>query len=257
MTPPLIEFRNVTVTRNGKAVLDGLSLSIAAGERVAVLGPNGCGKSSLIKTITREYYPRQGSSLRIMGRDVWDLFALRALLGIVSNDLMHASTRDYSGREVVLSGFFGSIGVWPHHHVTEAMERRADEVLRLLEIEHLAERNVDEMSSGEARRVLIGRALVHDPQALMLDEPATSLDFHARHELRQILRKLAQAGIGIVMVTHNLTDIIPEIGRVVMLKNGRVVCDGPKEQVLTAERLSELFGTTVELVHRHGYYHLW
>ena len=254
---PLIEFRNVTVTRNTKLVLDAITLSIDSGERVAVLGPNGSGKSSLIKTITRECYPRAGSSLRILGRDVWNLFELRAHLGVVSNDLMQSCTCNYSGREVVLSGFFGSIGVWPNHHVTEAMERRTDEVLKLMEVEHLADRNTDEMSSGEARRVLIGRALVHDPKALVLDEPTTSLDFRAKHELRNILRKLAQSGIGIVMVTHNLTDIIPEIGRVVMLQEGRIVRDGTKEKVLTAAALSELFGTPVELMHRRGYYHLW
>jgi iron complex transport system ATP-binding protein len=91
----------------------------------------------------------------------------------------------------------------------------------------------------------------------MLDEPTTSLDFRAKHELRSILRKLAQSGMGMVMVTHTLTDIIPEIGRVVMLKEGRVVCDGPKERVLTPDHLSELFGTRVEVTHRNGYYHIW
>jgi iron complex transport system ATP-binding protein len=254
---PLIEFRDVTVTRNGKTVLDSLTLSINAGEQVAILGPNGSGKSSLIKTITRECYPQLGSGLRILGCEAWDLFELRALLGVVSNDLMSSCTRSYSAREVVLSGFFGSIGVWPYHHVTPEMLRRTDEVMRLMEIEHLAKENVDEMSSGEARRVLIGRALVHGPKALVLDEPTTSLDFHAQHELRSVLRKLAQSGIGIVMVTHNLTDIIPEIGRVVLLKDGRVFHDGPKAEVLTADALAELFGTQVEVLHRRGYYHMW
>ncbi len=254
---PLIEFRDVTVTRGDKNVLDAISLSIHAGEQVAVLGPNGSGKSSLIKTITRECYPRLGSSLRIMGQDVWNLFDLRAQLGVVSNDLMQSCTTSYSGREVVLSGFFGSIGIWPNHHVTPVMEQRADEVIRLMEIAHLCDRNVDEMSSGEARRVLIARALVHAPKALMLDEPTTSLDFRAKHELRRTLRKLAQSGIGIVMVTHNLTDVIPEITRVVLLKDGRIVRDGPKAEVLTAPALSDLFGTPVEIVHRRGFYHLW
>ena len=247
----------MTVTRNGKTVLDRLSLSIDSGERVAVLGPNGSGKSSLIKTITRECYPQPGSRLRILGREVWDLFELRSLLGIVSNDLMQTCTRDDSGREVVLSGFFGSIGIWPHHRVTEAMRQRADEVLRLLEMEHLAERNVNEMSSGEARRVLIGRALVHDPAALMLDEPTTSLDFHARHELRNILRKLAQSGSrdrnGDPFPDRHHPGDRPRRAA----EERRVVCDGPKESVLTPDRLSDLFGTPVEVTHRNGYYHIW
>ena len=137
------------------------------------------------------------------------------------------------------------------------MERKAHEVLARLEIAHLAERNVDEMSSGEARRILIGRALVHDPKALVLDEPTASLDLHATHELREILRKLARGGISIILVTHHLPDIIPEIGRVVLLKDGRVYRDGPKEQVLTAEHLSELFRTPVDVLERGGYYNAW
>src|SRR5215467_12188519 len=184
---PLIEFNNVTVYRGEKIALDGITLSIHEGEHVAILGPNGCGKSTLIKTITRELYPRysgNGSGLRIFGKDRWNIFDLRPLLGIVSNDLMQTCTRDITGREAVLSGFFGSIGIWPNHHVTPEMEARAEEILALLEASHLADRDVNEMSSGEARRILIGRALAHSPKALVLDEPTSSLDFHAMHELR-------------------------------------------------------------------------
>ena len=257
MMPALIEFQNVTVYRGDKIALDGITLSIEAGEHVAILGPNGSGKSSLIKTITRECYPRysgNGAALRIFGQECWNVFDLRALLGIVSNDLMQACSRDISGREAVLSGFFSSIGIWPNHHVTAAMEKKADEVLSLLEISHLADRNVDEMSSGEARRILIGRALVHDPKALVLDEPTASLDLHAMHELRAILGKLARSGTSIIVVTHHLPDIIPEIGRVILIKSGRVLRDGVKREILTAGSLSELFETPVELLERDGSY---
>src|SRR5439155_22948147 len=197
------------------------------------------------------------AGLRIFGEECWNVFDLRALLGIVSNDLMQACARDISGREAVLSGFFSSIGIWPNHHVTPAMEKKTDEVLSLLEISHLADRNVDEMSSGEARRILIGRALVHDPKALVLDEPTASLDLRAMHELRAILCKLAQSGTSIIVVTHHLPDIIPEIGRVILIKKGRVLRDGAKRDVLTSGLLSELFETRVELVERAGLYQIW
>src|SRR5271165_4888863 len=114
-----------------------------------------------------------------------------------------------------------------------------------------------EMSSGEARRILIARAMVHDPLALLLDEPSNSLDLYATLELRALLRKLARSGIGILIVTHHLPDIIPEICRVILLKDGRVFADGVKTDLLTAERLAELFGVPVELGKRDGYYHLW
>lgn len=257
--PALIEFERVSVMRGSTLALDDVSLRIGAGEHVAIIGPNGCGKSTFIKAITRECYPlaREASRVSILGRDCWDVFELRSLLGIVSSDLMAVCTRDLTGRDVVLSGFFSSIGVWPHQHVTAEMRARAGRALEQLEIPHLAERYTDEMSSGEARRVLLARALVHAPRALLLDEPSTALDLFAQQELRGILRKLAQSGIGIVMVTHHLSDLIPEIERVILMQRGRVVADGAKGEILTAERLSGLFGLSLDLAERNGYFNLW
>lgn len=245
--------------RGSNIALRELSLTIGAGEHVAILGPNGCGKSTLIKTITRECYPlmRPEASLSILGQSNWNIFDLRSMLGIVSNDLMAQCTREITGFDVVLSGFFSSIGIWPNHHVTDAMRGKATDVLKVLESPHLAEKPIDEMSSGEARRMLIGRALVHDPLALLLDEPSTSLDLFAQHELRELIRKLAQSGIGILLVTHHLSDIIPEIDRVIFMREGRIAGDGSKESMLTATNLQGLFGIEVELAHRGDYYHLW
>jgi len=245
--------------RGENIALRNVSLSIGAGEHVAILGPNGCGKSTLIKTITRECYPlaQAESSLSILGRTAWNVFDLRNMLGIVSNDLMTQCTREITGFDIVLSGFFSSIGIWPNHHVTDAMRDKSREVLEMLDAPHLARKPVMEMSSGEARRVLIGRALVHDPLALLLDEPSTSLDLRAQHELRGTVRKLAASGIGILLVTHQLSDIIPDIDRVIFMREGRVAADGPKREILTADALGTLFGVDVQLAERDGYYHLW
>jgi len=256
--PALLDFRNISVMRGEKVVLDSLSLRIEAGEHVAIIGPNGCGKSTLIKTITRECYPllRPDSSLTILGQDSWNVFELRFLLGIVSSDLMYTCTREVTGRELILSGFFSSLSIQPYHHVTREMQEKTERVLDLLEVPHLADREIIEMSSGEGKRILIARALVHEPLALLLDEPSNSLDIHAALELRDILRKLAQAGTGILLVTHHLPDIIPEIDRVILLRKGQVFADGDKAELLSSERLSELFGLPVELTRRDGYYHL-
>jgi iron complex transport system ATP-binding protein len=259
MSVPLIEFEQVSVMRGATLALDDISLKIGAGEHVAIIGPNGCGKSTFIKVITRECYPlaRDGSWLNILGEDHWDVFELRRLLGIVSSDLMAYCTRDVSGLDLVLSGFFSSIGIWPNHEVTPEMRLSAKRALEQLEVPHLAGRYTDEMSSGEARRVLLARALVHEPRALILDEPSTALDLFAQHELRETLRRLARSGIGIVMVTHHLSDLIPEIERVILMQRGRIVADGPKREILTADRLGGLFGLPVDLAERSGYYNLW
>jgi len=252
----LIDFRNVTVMRDMKVALDNINLTISSGEHVAIVGPNGSGKSTLLKTITRELYPvaTETTVARVMGHDRWSVGELRAHLGIESPDLWRMASLDSTGREVVLSGFFSSIGIWPHLHVTPKMEQRAAEVMKLLNVTHVAERDITHVSSGEACRLMIGRALVHDPEALILDEPSNSLDVRGLQELRDTLRKLAQAGKTIILVTHHLSEIVPEIERVVLLKNGRIFRDGTKQEVLRTENLSQLFDLELHVARRDGYY---
>jgi iron complex transport system ATP-binding protein len=244
--------------RGLRTALRDINLRIDVREHVAILGPNGCGKSTLVQTLTRECYPlaRPETSVRIFGKDVWDVFQLRSLLGIVANDF-ETHGRQLTGREMVLSGFFSSVGLWPHQAITLAMEDKAAQALHLLGVSHLSERDYSEMSSGEARRVLIARALVHEPKALLLDEPSTSLDLVAQHELRRSMRRLAQAGIGILLVTHQLSDIIPEIERVILMKEGRIVADGLKRDLLRREPMETLFGVKLEIAEREGHFHAW
>src|SRR5208282_5116674 len=258
-TTPLLDLRNVTVMRGNNVALDRLTLQIAAGEHVCILGPNGCGKSTLIKTITRECYPvaREGSSISILGRERWNIFELRSLLGIVSPDLLASCTTDATGRDVVLSGFFSSTRIFPHHHPDPAHLERAEATLARLGIAHLAHRAVSQMSSGEAKRTLIARALVHDPQTLLFDEPSNALDIAAQLQLRDTMRQLARSGLGILLVTHHVSEIIPEMERVVLLQEGRVLADGTKQEILTAEKLSSLFGVSVRLGQHDGYFHLY
>jgi iron complex transport system ATP-binding protein len=256
---PLLQLHNVSVQRGDRLALNSINLRIDSGEHVAILGPNGSGKSTLIQLITRECYPlaNECSSFQILGRSSWNIFELRSHLGIVSNDLMARCTRDITGRELVLSGFFGSIGIWPNHHVTEEMRAAAQSAMQRLDVAHLAGRWLDEVSSGEARRLLIARALIHNPSTLLLDEPATSLDLAALRELREHLSALARGGLSLLLVTHHLDEIIPEIERVVLLQKGRIFADGRKQEVLTSQQLSGLFGVPLEVSSAAGYYRAW
>jgi iron complex transport system ATP-binding protein len=262
LSPPLLTLEHVTVLRGAREqrpALDDVSLQIGTREHVCILGPNGCGKSTLIKTMTRECYPlaRDGSSISILGRERWNIFELRSLLGIVSPDLLASCTTDATGRDVVLSGFFSSTRIFPHHHPNPEHLARSNETLARLGIAHLADRAVAEMSSGEAKRTLIARALVHQPQTLLFDEPSNALDIAAQLQLRDTMRELAQSGLGILLVTHHVSEIIPEIERVVLLREGRILADGPKSSILTAEHLSNLFGVAVRLGQHDGYFHLY
>jgi iron complex transport system ATP-binding protein len=255
---PLLEMKNVSVMRGNNMALDRVSLRIEAGEHVCILGPNGSGKSTLIKTITRECYPlvEDDSSMAILGRSLWNVFELRSLLGIVSPDLLAACTTEATGLDVVLSGFFSSTRIFPNHEPLAEHRARAEEALARMGVPYLAERPVVEMSSGEAKRTLISRALVHEPETLLFDEPGNTLDLAGQVELRQAMQELARAGLGIVLVTHHVSEIIPEIERVVLLEKGRVLADGRKEELLTSQQLGALFGVEVKLFREDGYFHL-
>jgi iron complex transport system ATP-binding protein len=262
---PVLELRNATLFRGGKRVLDRLSLTIHHGEHTAILGPNGAGKSSLIRMLMLEDRPRatdNGSApLRLFGRDIWDITELRTRLGIVTGDLdagfgMGTSGGRVCGFDVVLSGLLGSHGVFAHHEVTEPMRDSAREALGRVEALHLSGRPLNEMSAGERRRVLIARALVTRPDALLLDEPTAALDFVARQQFMETIRRLANEGTTILLVTHHAEEIIPETRRVVLLRGGRIAFDGPPQDALTPGRLQEAFGAPVTVVRSDGYYHV-
>lgn len=254
-----LTMRHANVARGENIVLHDVSLEIQLGEHVAILGPNGCGKSTLIKTLTCECYPiaKAQTSVQLFGRARWDVSQLRRRLGVVSPDLPGERTPVTLGRDVVVSGFFSSSTLWPNLHVTDEMRESAAEAMALLQAEHLAGKLVGHMSAGEQRRIMIARALVHHPQMLLLDEPSNALDLAAQRELRESLRQVARQGTGLLMVTHHLADILPEISRVIMMKNGKIFADGAKEELITREMLSELFGVDLELTMRHGYFHSW
>jgi iron complex transport system ATP-binding protein len=262
---PLLELDDASVVLGGTRVLDGLTLSIPVGEHTAILGPNGAGKSTFIKLLTLQQYPLAGeadaSPIRVFGQDRWDVFALRSKLGIVSADLhdrfVHGNSNGVlTGLDAVVSGFFATHGVFGHQRVTESMRRRAMEALERVDAARLARATLDTMSTGEARRVLIARALVHDPAALVLDEPTRGLDLVSRHHFMERVRAIAREGTTILLVTHHADEIIPEIARVILLRRGRIDADGAKADVLTPARLSHAFDAPLAVELSNGYFHV-
>ena len=262
---PILELSDATLVRGRARVLEGLSLAIHGGEHTAILGPNGAGKTSLIRMLTLEDRPlasRNGTPpLRLFGRANWDIAELRMRLGVVTGDLdagfgLGTSGGRVSGLDAATSGLLGSHGVFSHHEVTPAMREQGRVALARVEVPHLAGKPLNQMSAGERRRVLIARALVTRPDALVLDEPTTGLDLVARHRFMETVRRLAGEGTTIILVTHHVDEIVPEIGRVILLRAGRIAFDGPSAEALTPARLSEVFGAPMLVERGGGYFHV-
>jgi len=261
--PPLIEFDHVSYVRGETTVLDDVTLRVDCGEHTAIVGRNGAGKSSLIQLLTHEGYPLAPldgrSPIKVFGRDRWDVFELRSRLGIVTGDLHDRFTGgDWVGRvsgiDAVVSGFLASHALFEHHEVTPAMTRDAERALERVGATHLARKRLDHMSTGEARRVLIARALVRTPDALILDESTTGLDVVARHQFMERVRSISREGVTIVLVTQHLDEIFPEVERVILLHDGRVADDGPKDRVLRGRVIEHAFGAPLVVEEHRGYY---
>lgn len=261
---PLLEFIDATVMRGRTRALDGLSLTVQRGQHTAILGPNGAGKTTLMRVLTLDDRPRTSAghdepALRLFGSERTDVEDLRRRMGIVTGDLDAGfGLSSWGGRvlgvDAATSGLLGSHGVFSHHDVTPEMRVQGRAALDRVDAGHLAQTPFNEMSTGERRRVLIARALVTRPELLVLDEPTTGLDFVARHRFLESVRRLAREGTTILIVTHHVEEVIPEIRRVVLLSRGRVAYDGTPDDVLTSERLGTVFGAPLAVSRSGGYY---
>ena len=256
--PPLLEIRDATIWRGSTCVFEHLDLVIEQHERVAIVGPNGTGKTTLLKAINRELYPvdRPGAVFRILGRDRWNVWDLRKHIGVVSQDLQQRYTPTTTALEVVVSGFHSSIGV--HGSLADRVTGRQVDAARAaldeLGVGELADRPLTSMSTGQQRRCILARALVHTPRTLILDEPTAGLDFAASFDYLGRIRRLARGGCNIIVVTHHLNEIPPGVDRVVLLQDGQIAADGPKASVLTEEKLSKVYGVHVRVREIDGYY---
>lgn len=248
---PFLLLRDVVVRRSGRDILSIGRFEMAEGERVAVLGPNGSGKSTFVNLVTREVMPlyRDEAPVMFRGNPRAPLVDVKKALGIVSASMQNEITVHLPVRDIVAGGATGTLGL-PFHvpeHVAAEARSLAVAPLELLGIADLADRDVITLSSGQARRVLIARALVGDPDVLVFDEPTTGLDPQGMYHIRRALSTLAQAGKGIVLVTHYPEDVVPEVERIVFIREGRIVADGPRAELLAPEPLSKLFDVPREV----------
>ncbi|TBR36309.1 MULTISPECIES: ABC transporter ATP-binding protein [Dyella] len=257
---PVLELDQACVAGEGRLILDHVSLRIEEGQHTAILGANGSGKSTLVKLVARQLYPLArddgANSVRVFGRARWHVSQLRSLLGMVSpaTQLDYTTDTPLEVFDAVVSGFFAARGLGLDHQVTHAMRERAHEALELMGAGRLIGRSMASLSTGEARRVLIARALVHRPRALLLDEPTAGLDIATRRRFLETLRHLAQHGTTLLLVTHHIDEIIPEIDHVVLLRDGKVMRRGTKADVLSSGVMSEAFDMPLEVRQRGEFF---
>lgn len=254
-TAPWLDLQGIEAWAGGHRIVQGLSLRLWLGESTAILGPNGAGKSTLVKLISRCLHPvvQPKSHLRLFGEERINLWSLREHLGVVDSELQQRIPDAMTCRELMHSAFFGAIGLGRGHHCTPQQIERSADVLEQFSLSELAASRYGSLSDGQKRRMLIARAMVHQPQVLVLDEPTNALDLRARHRLLNQLRGLCRRGTTLILITHQIDAIIPEISRVVGLRRGSVVVDGAPAEVLTDEVLSDLYDTPLRVVEGGGY----
>lgn len=247
----IINFENIYVNYGMTTILKNINLKINSDENWAVLGPNGSGKSTLIKLFSHDIYPNTEYNFKkeIFNKDRWNIFELRKKLGIVTNDLHNRFL--YQGAnatsiDVVLSGYEGSIGVFSHHKFSAEQYKEAEDVLKYLDLLEIKDKKVGHMSTGQLRRCVIGRSLIHSPQAFVLDEPTTGLDIKSKQSFLNLVQKLAKK-IPIILITHDITEIFSEITHVALMYDGMIYKQGEKDDILTSENLSKVFGLELEL----------
>lgn len=258
MTQELLRLHDAKVKMDGRVILDVDDFVINQGERIVVLGPNGSGKSTLVKLLTKEIEPawRETPPVLFMGQPDPSEETLIETVGLVSTDVQERMMVHRTVFDIVLGGFFGSVGVPFHIGASDEQVEQARKAIREIGIPSLSERDMLTLSTGQARRALIARALINGPALLIFDEPTSGLDPEGAWNMRQSLSALAKAGHTILVITHNVSDIMPEFDRVVMLQDAHIVADGPKEEVLTTQKLRHLFGVPITLVETDGRYHL-
>ncbi len=258
MESPLIQLRDAVVRRKGTNILDIESFDLRSGENIALLGPNGAGKSTFIQLITREVFPlhRDVPPALFRGNERTTLQETKKVLGVVSSTMQDQITVHLPAFDIVAGGLFGSLGIPDMYQVTSQSRERVLDIMEMLGVLDLAKRDIKTLSTGQARRILLARALIHDPEVLVFDEPTTGLDPEGMYYVRKSMRDLVGQGKSIILVTHYPEDIIPEVDRVVMIKEGKLFADGSKAELLTSARMSALFDVPLRIIEQDGYFSL-
>lgn len=255
---PIIDFENIYVSYGQYTALHGINLKIFPGENWVILGANGSGKSTLLKLFSNDLYPNASYTFqkKIFGKERWDIFELKKLLGIVTNDLQNKFEQRSplaTALDVVLSGYHSSLGIFKHHSFSGEEIKAAYQTMEFLNILQIKNKKVCEMSTGQLRRCIAGRSLIHNPHIFVLDEPTGGLDIKARTDFIKTIQKISKTK-SIILITHDVSEIIPEISHAALMLNGTIYSSGKIDEVLTSGNLSRVFNANIKISRSDGKY---
>lgn len=248
-----IKLKNVSIIRDQKYLLKNISFQLNQNENLAIIGRNGSGKSFLLKVLSTNIYPSLGEveifGKNTIGMSIWDF---RKKIGFVNNDLEYYN-RDILVRDVIASGFFSSIGVWEKLEAWQ--DERINEILDFFDIKNLESRIFKTLSCGEQKKILISRAIVFSPKILILDEPCNGLDLASKVQFLHEIEKLVNSGINLILVSHNIDEILPSIKKIIFLKHGEIYNSGYKENLMNRENLKKVLDIDINVKEKNGFYY--
>lgn len=254
---PLLEINNAIIWRGATRVFESLSLDIPRHQSIAIIGPNGSGKTTLAKVLSREIYPvlRPGSYVRLLGKSRFSVWDYRRTVGVIAEDAFRLLPPSTTVRATVLSAFSQTAGLRGiERRFSDERRELTEQILQKFALGDLTDRAISTLSTGQIRRTMVCRALVHRPQLVILDEPTAGLDLASAFEHLQIVRQLIRAGVSVVQISHHINEIVPEVERVIALKNGSIAHDGDKRSIFTSACLSELYATAIRVIEVDGLY---
>lgn len=256
----IIDFENIHVVYDEEIILKEITLKIKQKEHWAILGANGSGKSTFMKLIQSQIHPIKKFKYKkeILGEKHNSIFDLKKKIGVITNDLhnyIYMQGSYLSAYEVVLSGYYGSVGIFKYQDFTSMQHQKVLEILEFLQIKYLKDKKVKTMSTGELRKCIIARALIHNPIAFILDEPTVGLDIKAQINFIDMLKKLSNS-CTIILVTHHIEEIFEQISHVALIDDKTIFTSGLKEDILTSQNLSKVFNIDLEVNYKNNRYYI-
>ena len=249
-------FKNINVIIDQKQILSNININLNYGENTLILGPNGSGKSTFLKLLNRTIYPINSrySSLKLFNKENINIWDLRKKIGFLFKEMEQRINNGVQLYDLIISGFSGRFNSRYFKLLSSDEKLKIDSLVNEWELNDIIDQEFKSLSDGQKRRALLARALVHEPEILVLDEPFCNLDMKSNYILNKNINKLIEQSVNIVYITHNLESILPETNRVILIKKGMIINDGEPNKLISSEVLSDLFKISVKVINNDGYW---